>query len=376
MSNKWWNMEALNRLFAEKNAFRNDQQAGELYLRSMQEAFAFHHDHCDAYREICRRERMTPDDLRSEADLVRIPHIMVNAFKWHTLQSIPDDQIAREFTSSGTSGQKSHILWDAPSMERQGLMRRRIMETLGLVDEEPVNYLIFAYAPEVSGSKGAAYAQRMYASFAPARHTAFAITGNDKGLPVFDRDRVIETLQQYEREKRPVRLIGFPAFLHEIMELMLERNIHLVFSPRSLVITAGGWKDREAKKIPPGQFREELAQVFGLQGDRIRDVYGFVEHGVPYISCRRGHFHLPLYSRALIRRPGTLELLGYGQKGLLQLLSPYNLAQPSLSVLSTDYAALHKNCGCGIETDYIELLGRAGVAKHQGCAMTAAELLK
>jgi phenylacetate-coenzyme A ligase PaaK-like adenylate-forming protein len=371
-------VEALNRLFAEPNAYRSDSQGRDLFVQALREALFFHYEHCDAYREICRREGFAPGDLQSEADLFRVPHIMVNAFKWHTLQSLPDEQIVREFTSSGTSGQKSHILWDEGSMKRQTLMRERIMKTLGLVDEEPVNYLIFAYAPEVSGSKGAAYAHRMYASFAPARHTTFAITGNDQGLPVFDIDRVIEALQKYEREGLPVRLIGFPAFLHETMERMLQQGIRLSFPARSLVITAGGWKDREAKRISPEQFREELQQAFALGPDRLRDVYGFVEHGVPYISCSRGNFHLPIYSRALIRRPGSLEVLDYGEKGLLQLLSPYNLAQPALSVLATDYAALHRDreCGCGLETDYIELLGRAGVQKHQGCAMTAAELLK
>lgn len=115
--------------------------------------------------------------------------------------------------------------------------------------------------------------------------------------------------------------------------------------------------------------------VFGIGAGCLRDIYGFVEHGVPYITCSRGHFHVPIYARAFARRPGTLECLAYGEKGLLHVVSPYNLAQPALSVLSTDYVKIHRGCGCGIETDYLELLGRAGVKKHQGCAITATELL-
>ena len=60
---------------------------------------------------------------------------------------------------------------------------------------------------------------------------------------------------------------------------------------------------------------------------------------------------------------------------MLQVLSPYNWAQPGLSILATDYARVARGCSCGRRTPYLVTPGRAGVRKHQGCALTASELL-
>jgi hypothetical protein len=65
-----------------------------------------------------------------------------------------------------------------------------------------------------------------------------------------------------------------------------------------------------------------------------------------------------------------------GAVGLPQMLTAYNRAQPNISVLATDYAALHSNCPCGRPGWTLSLHGRAGVRKHQGCALTASELLR
>ncbi|RLG54132.1 MAG: acyl-protein synthetase [Candidatus Hydrothermarchaeota archaeon] len=301
---------------------------------------------------------------------------MVNAFKWYTLKSIPDEEISFEFTSSGTSGQKSHILWDEASKERQRIMRERIMKTLGLVSDKKVNYILFAYSPEVGGKRGAAYAHRMYTTFAPTKEIFFTIRADSKGEPFFDVQGTIEAIKRFANDDVPVRFIGFPAFMHEILTIMRSKGIRLSLPEESLVITAGGWKDKEDKRIPIEMFQHEFYEVLGVKKSRIRDVYGFVEHGVPYITCPNGNFHIPIYSRAYARRPGSLDLVDYGEKGLLHVISPYNMAQPAISVLSTDYVRINRHCGCGIDTDYIEILGRAGVKKHQGCAITATELLK
>ena len=49
---------------------------------------------------------------------------------------------------------------------------------------------------------------------------------------------------------------------------------------------------------------------------------GAVEHPIFYNTCPRHHFHVPIYSRVLIRDPATLEPLPMGQVGLVNLISP------------------------------------------------------
>ncbi len=371
-------MHYLNKLFEIEDAYCVSDECLHTQFMAMKEVFEFHYENNEIYRKICDDAGFGPPDLKTPEDVRYIPHLMVNVLKWHTLQTLPDDQIAFEFTSSGTSGQKSHVLCDAASKERQNIMRERIVKAVGIPSDTPVNYIVFSYDPAIAGNRGAAYTHNMYTTFAPAKNKFFAIHADARGMAEFDAEGVLKRLEDYAKDKgTPVRFVGFPAFMHEIALLMKEKGTSFDFNHKdSMVITGGGWKDKEEKSIPFEAFKREINETVGIPMDNFRDLYGFVEHGVPYLTCSQGHFHVPIFARAYVRKPGNLEFLDYNEKGLLHLLSPYNLAQPTISILSTDYAELRTDCACGIQTPYIKLSGRAGKQKHKGCAITAAELLK
>ena len=369
-------MKYLDQLFEIKNALNHTEETDRIFLEAVKEAYRFHYDHSRVYRNLCDAEQFDIKTVKTSDDLARIPHLLVEAFKWYDLLSIDKSEVAATFTSSGTSGQKSHISWDKASQQRQTLMRRRIIESYGLQSDEPVNYLIFAYSPRVSEGKGAAYAHQMYSTFAPANKKVFAIDADENGKAFFSEKRCTEAFEEFQKDGIPLRIIGFPAFIYDTLLYMKAQNLQFRFPSESLIIIAGGWKTAEKKSIPFDEFASLTNDFLGIDASRIRDVYGFVEHGVPYITCEHHHFHVPIYSKAFVRKPGTLEVLPEGEKGLLHVISPYNLAQPALSILSTDYAVLHSGCPCGRTGQYIELKGRAGLKKHEGCAITATELLK
>ena len=54
-------------------------------------------------------------------------------------------------------------------------------------------------------------------------------------------------------------------------------------------------------------------------------------------------------------------------------MSPLGSNLPLMSIMTDDIGILHKGagCGCGIETDYLEILGRVGVADIKTCAQGA-----
>jgi len=369
-------MKYLDKLFEIKEAVNHTPESDAVFLEAVKEAFRFHYEHSKVYRSLCDTENFNIDTVQTTEDLANIPHLLVDAFKWYDLLSIPKSQVAATFTSSGTSGQKSHISWDKASQERQTLMRQRIIESYGLKSDKEVNYLIFAYSPRVSEGKGAAYAHQMYSTFAPARKKVFAIDADKNGKAFFSEQICVDTFAEFQKEDIPLRIVGFPAFIYDTLLFMKKNNVRFKFPGESLIIIAGGWKTAEAKSIPFDEFASLTNGYLGIDESRIRDVYGFVEHGVPYITCEHHHFHVPIYSKAFVRKPGTLEVLPEGEKGLLHVISPYNYAQPALSILSTDYAVIRSHCACGRNGQYIELKGRAGLKKHEGCAITATELLK
>ncbi len=118
-----------------------------------------------------------------------------------------------------------------------------------------------------------------------------------------------------------------------------------------------------------------LADSLGIPAANVRDLFGMVEHGVPYVDCRLGNFHIPNYGRVIARDPGTLAPLGFNRTGLLQFITPYLTSYPSLSVLSSDFGLVRPRCACGLPGPVLEIKGRAGVKKLKGCAISAATML-
>ena len=118
--------------------------------------------------------------------------------------------------------------------------------------------------------------------------------------------------------------------------------------------------------------------MFGIDDDNIVEFFGAVEHPILYCDCVHHHFHIPAYSRVLIRNADTLEPLPMGEVGLINLVTPMVAKTPLLSVMTDDIGVLHpaEECGCGIKTPFLEIIGRIAPEDIKTCAAGAEELLK
>lgn len=362
-------------LFKYKKAF-DYSGTQSLFLDSIREMFQFQCEKSSIFKGICEQYGFTLEDIKDEDSILRIPAIFVTAFKERKLLNLPESEIVKTFTSSGTTGSKSQINWDITSMERQGFMRTSIVESYGLADyDQLVNNLIFSYAPDVSGTRGAAHAHSSYAQFAKENETFFAISKDKYGEPEFRLEDGIKALERFAESGLPLRITGFPAFGYMTLTELDKRGIHFSFPVDSVLFSGGGWKNYTGKTISYPEYVELVNRVLGIGADRIRDVYGMVEHGVPYVTCEHGHFHIPIYSRVCAVSPHTMEILPDGETGLLKLITPYIRSTPALSILSTDLGYVESNCPCGREGKYLVLKGRGGVKKYAGCGISAAQLL-
>ncbi|WP_249891802.1 hypothetical protein [Mixta hanseatica] len=235
-----------------------------------------------------------------------------------------------------------------------------------------------SYEPADSITLGTAYTDQFLCKYAPIKRSVYALRYNGKDNE-FDPFGVIRALQEFAQEGAPVRIFGFPAFMWFVLERMRDMNLPtLKLHPDSLVFFGGGWKTYADREIPKSQLYARLQQQLGIPDSRCRDGYGAVEHCVPYIECPHHHFHLPIYARAYIRDTATFAVQAYGQRGFIQFVSPYITSSPAHSIVMSDLAVLHagETCGCGIKTDWFELLGRASTHKARSCALAASELIK
>jgi phenylacetate-coenzyme A ligase PaaK-like adenylate-forming protein len=189
----------------------------------------------------------------------------------------------------------------------------------------------------------------------------------------------IRTLQDYEEQGLPVRIFGFPSFLYFTLDQMKKLRMKpLKLNENSMTMLGGGWKGYADREISKTELYHLAEEMLGIPQSQCRDGYGSTEHSVPYFECSNHRFHIPIYSRMYIRDFKTLEPLPLGKVGFASFVTPHLLSVPAVSVLMGDKAVMHegRNCGCGIDSPYMEILGRAGTSAAKSCAITASELLK
>ncbi len=369
MTPSFSNAEATDRLLAT-DPF--DTNAGALFLESFRETALQHYNGNAVFRAFWHDAGLHPRDVTSEAALLRVPPLMVHLFKERELLSVPRAEIALTLTSSGTAGQKSQMFLSQRSLNRVKKLAYEVHRALGLTSTDDVNYLCFTYDPAVAKDLGTAFTDELLTSFT-GRHSVYYTFQWDEAKRdfAFNEQGVLETLRRYEREGKPVRILGFPAFLYKLIN---DHDLKLKLGPRSWVQTGGGWKGLASEEIPKESFRVFVAERLGIPPGNIRDLFGMVEHGIPYVDCHLGQMHIPNYARVFTRSADGARILPHGERGLLQLMCTYNDSYPAMALLTTDWGRMGQ-CSCELKGPTLELLGRAGVSKHKGCAIKAAELL-
>lgn len=363
--------EALCRL---KDPHHWTREGRALFVAACREFAAFHARRCPEIAALYRRREFDPASIRRESDLARIPALGVTAMKKFLFLSLPADKSALTLTSSGTRGQKTQIWFDKHSLERCQSMLTAQWQGEGLVSSELTNYLMFVYDPADAKDLGIAFSDKNQQRFAPVARAFYAVRKDASGQWAFGGAEVLRRLREYAAEGRPVRLFGMPAFIFETLQSMKEP---ILMPAGSWMVTGGGWKAAEDRKITRAEFRAMVTRLLGVPGERIRDAYGMAEHCAPYLDCRAHRFHVPAFARVLVRDPETMETLPPGKPGLLELISPYNAMMPNLAILTTDMGQIDREpCPCGYRSPTFTLLGRGGIAKHKGCAIHASEIVR
>lgn len=351
-------------------------RSDEAFLRACRDNAAYHIRHCPGYAAICRHLNFSPDQLRTMEDLAKIPVIPTLFFKRKALFSMPQWRMAMKVTSSGTSGKFSQIGFDWGSILAEAPMVVRLGLYHHLASLVPAHCVILGYKPNKANHTGVTRTMFGLTHFSPPLSRTYALNMVD-GAYVPDLDSIAKALKRLESSRFPTRVIGFPSYLWFGLQRMEELGLKVSLPKGSRIILAGGWKQHYAQEVDKGTLYALVEKVLGIPRENINELFGAVEHPVFYNVCQKHHFHIPIYGRVIIRDPDTLDPLPMGQVGLINLISPLMTATPTLSVMTDDlgYLTPGADCGCGIQSPYLTILGRVGMTDIQTCAAGAAELL-
>ncbi len=337
---------------------------------------AFHAHSCPEYGDVLKTLGFDINTLHSIEDLSKIPPLPTSYLKNNSMLSKPYHKLLIKTTSSGTGGKKTLSGFDVSSGLYGLFMVLRVFRFHKLLSLRRTNYIILGYQPDKSNQTAMAKALKAITFFAPAKEVAYALTFQN-GEYQLNTEGLITAITKFGKQKYPVRIIGFPAYFKRFLDELNERNIKFKLHNNSKILIGGGWKALFTDEISKDELFRMANETLCIQQQNFKDHFSTAEHPINYVSCDNKHFHVPIYSRVIIRDVRTLEPVPYGTPGLLNLITPLLSSAPYGSILTDDIAFMKSGdeCGCGIGTPYFELVGRVGLDSIKTCTQAASEFL-
>lgn len=323
-----------------------------------------HIDACPVYAGMMSAVGLDLSKVQTYEDL---PFLPVFLFKDLTLKSIPDEEVFKTLTSSGTTGQKvSKIYLDKEGVANQQKALVKIVSAFTGAARLP---MLIIDSPSVIKN-------RAMFSARGAGILGFSIFGADRTYALNDNMEIdfpaIEAfLDRHKGQK--ILLFGFTFMIwqHFYKELLKsEKKIDL---SQGILIHGGGWKKLVSEAVSPEEFKKRLTDVCGLSD--VHDYYGMVEQtGCVYMQCEHGHMHASIFSDVIIRNPADFSVCAKGEKGIIQVVSVLPKSYPGHSLLTEDEGILlgEDDCPCGRKGKYFQILGRLKNAEIRGCSDTYA----
>lgn len=366
-------MNYRSKLFFQSNPYDTSRSKG-WFFHAVKENLAFQIANCEEYAKIAALQGFHISELNTEEDLYKIPVLPTLYFKRNRLFSMPENKLRIQATSSGTTGTQSVVAFDGRSLMVGIGMIIRFFSYHGIISAIPANYIMLGYEPGAHTRIGAVMTAHGATKFAPTLHREYALKHNGTGYEP-NIEGIAKALKQYARQGFPVRFVGFPHIMFALICAMRENGISLKMNPRSKVLLGGGWKHMRDAEVSREQLLGMIGQTLGIRRENCLEFFSAAEHPIAYCKCENGHFHVPAYSRVIIRDVISLKPVPNGEMGLLSFVTPLVMSMPLISVATDDLAVLYdgESCGCKIKTPYFELMGRAGVNQIKTCAAEAAE---
>lgn len=370
-------MKYRRRLFSLKNPYGSSDDE---FLRAVRENCLFHYKNCADYRKILDALNFGESEIVSDKPLdeylTELPFLPTLLLKRRRMFSMPPRKIVIKATSSGTSGRFSEIGFDAGGLLCGLKMVLKIAKHRKLFSLIPCRYIVMGYRPHRSNRTAITKSAFGATLFTPCVSRKYILNFKN-GKYSTDFDGIIMAIQRYEKKLLPVRFMGFPAYTYFLLREMERRGITVKLPQKSKILIGGGWKQFYAEQTDKETFYRLAEKILGIGEKDIIEFYGAVEHPIMYTDCVNHHFHIPVYSRVIIRDCDSFAPLKNGKIGLVDLITPMVAATPILSVMTDDLGVIHdgSECGCGIDLPYLEIIGRVAPDSIKTCAAGAAEIL-
>jgi len=339
---------------------RDEKRA--LYTEQMSALCQHHYDNCSPYAKVMDT---LGHDIAAIHSIEDIPFIPVRLFKMFELSSVPQDEIFKTLTSSGTTGQAvSKIFLDKETASNQQKTLVKIFSDFTGASRMPM--LIIDNPSVVKDRKNF--------SARGAGILGFSIFGADRTYALDDDMNInIEAIERFldKHKGKDILLFGFTFMIWQHFYKALKASNTTLDLSNGRLVHGGGWKKLINEAVSPEAYKQALHDVTGI--NHVHDYYGMVEQtGCITMECDEGHMHTSIFSDVIMRRAHDFSVCDEGEAGLIQLLSLLPRSYPGHSILSEDEGILlgEDDCACGRKGKYFKVLGRIKNAEVRGCSDT------
>ena len=427
--NKWTPVDEA--VYGPKDLYNvPEKKARELRFKAIKYQFKRHYENNHIYHNFCKEKGFGIEDLKTHDDLAKIPLVPDQFFKDYPHGKdfalwlgnvftgklpkivIPGknpsfDDIINAFNSagmyisysSGTSGRHTFIPRDKRTwhIAEYLLGKAAITMSYPIWDYDMKGYLLMPnpFKTNVFAGKGAMVFYDLVSDVKAAidrevNTEVIQLTmGGGGGIKAAIARAaiarmykkvvgdIIKWLERNEKEKNRIAFVGAPWLLYEVMVKLKEENRSFDFADRGGVITGGGWKIREDRRIPVSEFRKMVKDTLGIKEEHCLDLYGMVEGNGWMVHCQEGHYlHVPHTYYYPLVLDENFEPVDYGEYGRFAFLDSSTFSYPGF-IISGDRVRMLEHCPvCDRPGPVLEPeITRARGAEMRGCAEEVRRML-
>jgi hypothetical protein len=371
-------------------------EAAAMQLKAIKYAFTRHYEGNGFYHEYCKTRGVSPSDIKTNDDLLKIPLIPDLTFKQYPegrdfarwLASVYTgempkvivkgshptfDQVINAFNasgmavtySSGTSGRFTFIPRDQKTfLAAQYALAKTIINMWGGSISETDGYLLFpnpkktnvfvgkvssVYFDVINNVQIAIDRELTIELIQTATRGGHGLKGRvtsyiQKRMQQKMIDQIIQWLERHDKVGGKVSIAGAPYMLYLVINKLQADGKSFDFDEDSLVMSGGGWKVRENARIPLKDFRRQVYDVLGIPETSCLDAYGMVEENALMVQCPEGHYlHAPYTFYKPLVLNDNLTPGGYGEWGRLAFLDAVANSYPGF-IMSGDRVRMLEHC--------------------------------
>lgn len=332
-------------------------------LHPLAELTAHHRDACPAYDRILAA--LGAEGGAAWDAVEDLPWLPVGLFKHHVLKSVPDEDVFRVLTSSGTTGsQPSRIYLDRETAAAQS---RALAAALRPVLGARRLPMLLVDSASVARSGSARGAGVVGMSGFGRDHTYLL---DEEGRP--DLGTLRRFLAAHGGE--PFLIFGFTFLVWAYLyEPAAEAGLDL---RNGILIHSGGWKRLRDRAVDNATFRRRFAEDTALT--RIHNYYGMVEQlGSVFVEGPSGDgLYCPANAGVIVRDPVTWAPQPVGSQGVVEVVSTVPRSYPGHVLLTEDLGVVDGVDDGDWPGPRFRVLGRLPAAEARGCSDTFAGELR